>query len=70
MKNNIISPLTGFIEDVSTKLIHSSKHQLRDDPKDMVVGLMASIEEKGLLQPIVVRPDEEGFETITGNRQS
>lgn len=30
---------------------------------------MASIEEKGLLQPIVVRPVGDGFEVVAGNRR-
>ena len=31
--------------------------------------LIASIEEKGLLEPIVVRPVENGFEVVAGNRR-
>jgi ParB family chromosome partitioning protein len=31
--------------------------------------LIASIEEKGLLEPIVVRPVEDGFEVVAGYRR-
>jgi ParB family chromosome partitioning protein len=31
--------------------------------------LIASIEEKGLLEPVVVRPVENGFEVVAGNRR-
>jgi ParB family transcriptional regulator, chromosome partitioning protein len=60
--------LPGFYEELWVRDIHNSGSPLRD-----VVGpleeLAFSIEEKGLLQPIVVRPVREGFEVIAGNRR-
>ncbi|MEM2842175.1 MAG: ParB/RepB/Spo0J family partition protein [Thermoproteota archaeon] len=50
------------------KKIRPPKYALRDDlvPLD---ELMVSIKEKGLLQPIIVRPLEDGFEVVAGNRR-
>ncbi len=62
------SPLLGFIDEVDVKSIQSSRRALRAD-LGSIVDLTASIKEKGLLQPIVVRPMEDGFEVVAGNRR-
>lgn len=48
--------------------IHPSKHALRSDLGSFD-RVMASIEERGLLQPIVMRTLEDGFEVVAGNRR-
>ncbi len=60
--------LPGFWDELWLRDIRPSNSPLReaDDPVD---GLAKSIGEKGLLQPVVVRPVREGFEVIAGNRR-
>ena len=62
------NPMTGFLERVELRRIHPSKDVLRSQigPRE---ELMNSIEEKGLLEPVVVRPVQEGFEVVAGNRR-
>lgn len=61
-------PLPGFLEVVDIRRIRPSTRTLRKDIGS-VDGLMASIAEKGLLQPIVVRPRESGYEVVAGHRR-
>ncbi len=49
-------------------MVHPPKRMLRSGP-DHMSGLMSSIQQKGLLEPIVVRPVEKGFEVVAGNRR-
>ncbi len=60
--------LPGFSEELWVRDIHPSGSPLRDADGPLE-ELALSIEEKGLLQPIVVRPVKEGFEVIAGNRR-
>jgi len=62
------SPLTSFLESVEMKSLRPSGRalRLRTGP---IAGLMMSIQEKGLLEPIVVRPAEGGFEVVAGTRR-
>lgn len=62
------SALSGFLEEVETRFITSPKNSTRRDLGD-VKELKASIHEKGLLQPIVVRPAGDGYEVVAGNRR-
>ncbi|MGC8912085.1 MAG: ParB/RepB/Spo0J family partition protein, partial [Nitrososphaeria archaeon] len=62
------SPLSGFIEELEVYRIHSPKYSLRSD-LGRLDELITSIEEKGLLEPIVVRPVEDGFEVVAGCRR-
>jgi ParB family chromosome partitioning protein len=62
------NPLTGFLESVELSKIHPSRRGLRSQMGSLE-ELIASIEEKGLLEPIVVRPVENGFEVVAGNRR-
>jgi len=62
------NPLSGFLEELDVRRIRPSRRGLRDELGSLD-ELVASIEEKGLLQPIVVRPVEEGFEVVAGNRR-
>lgn len=62
------NPLTSFLESVELRMVRPPKRSLRSDPCP-VSGLMSSIQQKGLLEPIVVRPIEKGFEVVAGNRR-
>jgi ParB family chromosome partitioning protein len=60
--------MTGFMEGLEIKRISLSRNALRSEmgPLD---ELAASIAEKGLLEPIVVRFAPGGFEVVAGNRR-
>ena len=62
------NPLTSYIESVEMKTIRPSKNAVRSDVGS-VSGLMSSIQDKGLLEPIVVRPINGGFEVVAGGRR-
>jgi ParB family chromosome partitioning protein len=62
------NPLSGFFEELDVRRIRPSRRGLRDELGSLD-ELVASIEEKGLLQPIVVRPVGDGFEVVAGNRR-
>jgi len=62
------NPLAGFLESVELRMIHPSRMALRTD-SGPISGLMLSIQDKGLLEPIIVRPTEEGFEVVAGMRR-
>jgi ParB family transcriptional regulator, chromosome partitioning protein len=61
--------LGGFTE-LTTGLISANPYQPRKEIDDEALqGLADSIREQGLLQPIVVRKVDEGFELIAGERR-
>lgn len=60
--------LSGYIEQIDTRQICDSPRPVRGDLGPLE-GLMASIVEKGLLEPIVVRPDGDRFEVVAGSRR-
>jgi ParB family chromosome partitioning protein len=60
--------ISGIIEQVLISKLHHSKFLLRD-VKHSMEELQTSIEEKGLLHPIVVRVDDDGYEVVAGNRR-
>jgi len=60
--------LPGFLDELWTRDIHPNSTPLRDELGSLD-SLILSIKEKGLLQPIVVRPVESAFEVIAGNRR-
>ena len=62
------NPLTGFLDSLEIKRISPSKRALRREMGSLG-ELVASIAEKGLLEPIVVRPSGESFEVVAGNRR-
>ena len=62
------NPLTGFLESLEIKRIGPSRYALRSDMGSLG-ELAASIKEKGLLEPIVVRPIDGRFEIIAGSRR-
>ncbi|MFQ6134363.1 MAG: ParB/RepB/Spo0J family partition protein [Nitrososphaerales archaeon] len=60
--------LTGFLDEVKIRKTHLPRQSLRADI-GRLDELMASIDKVGLLQPIVVRPVEDGYEVVAGNRR-
>ncbi len=62
------NPLAGFLESVELRMISPSKVVLRRDSGPLA-GLMLSIEDKGLLEPIIVRPVGDQFEVVAGMRR-
>jgi len=59
---------TGFLDDVKIRKIRPSTQSLRPE-LGRLDELMISIEKVGLLQPIVIRPLEDSFEVVAGNRR-
>jgi ParB family transcriptional regulator, chromosome partitioning protein len=64
---SLASSMPGVIIDVMLSKTKYSQHRLR--PKSGVEELVDSIRENGLLQPIVVRPKDDYFEIVAGNRR-
>ena len=62
------NPMTGFMEGVEIKRISPARNSLRSEMGSLD-ELAASIAEKGLLEPIVVRFAPGGFEVVAGNRR-
>jgi len=62
------NPLAGFLESVELRMIRPSKIALRRDSGSLT-GLTSSIQDKGLLEPIIVRPAGDGFEVVAGMRR-
>ncbi len=62
------NPLAGFLESVELRMIRPSKIALRRDSGSLI-GLTSSIQDKGLLEPIIVRPAGDGFEVVAGMRR-
>ena len=58
----------GFIEEVTIRLIKPSPHPLREN-LGPINELADSISKKGLLEPILIRPIDQAFEIIAGNRR-
>jgi ParB family chromosome partitioning protein len=56
----------GIIEDVDINKIKKSEYLQRSPSID---ALYDSIKEKGLLQPIIIRPKNDYFEIVAGNRR-
>lgn len=62
----------SLVEPIELRMIRPSKFPVRyPDPKNSpeLTHLKLSIKEHGLLQPIVVRPLEHGFEIVAGHRR-
>lgn len=60
----------GALQDLPVERIRPNRYQPRavfDD--DAIAALAASIEQLGVLQPVLVRPTEDGFELIAGERR-
>ena len=62
----------SLVEPIELRMIRPSKFPVRyPDPKNSeeLANLKLSIKQHGLLQPIVVRPLEHGFEIVAGHRR-
>jgi len=65
----LVNPTFGLMERIEVRQIRPSRHPLRDSLGN-IYELAKSIEEKGLLHPIMVKPSDNGFfEVIAGNRR-
>ena len=62
------NPLAGFLESIELKMLLPSRTILRRD-SGPISGLMLSIQDKGLLEPIIVRPVDDGYEVVAGMRR-
>src|SRR6266516_4656963 len=58
----------GVLQEINTTKIRHTIHQFRMN-LDGLNELAASINEHGLLQPIVVRPMQHEYEVVAGNRR-
>jgi ParB family transcriptional regulator, chromosome partitioning protein len=65
---HILMSHSGFLQELNVSKIHHPITQLRMD-LDNVQDLAISIKQHGLLQPIVVRPKQHGYEVVAGNRR-
>ena len=58
------------VREISIEQIHPNRHQPRlEFNEDALMELAQSIRENGLIQPITVREDEDGYEIIAGERR-
>jgi ParB family transcriptional regulator, chromosome partitioning protein len=60
----------GGVEQINLEQLHVSPYQPRKriDP-EAIAELAASIAEKGVLQPLLVRPSDSGYEIVAGERR-
>jgi ParB family chromosome partitioning protein len=66
--NGIEFTFVGAYEEIEASLILPPKAQLRTSSGDLD-SLIASIRENGLIEPIVLRPLNDHFEIVAGNRR-
>lgn len=66
---SLISSIPGIFEDVSVSRLTVSARSLRSGSFADIQELADSIDENGLLQPLVVRPANNRFEIVAGNRR-
>lgn len=70
--NRILSNITiaGIIEQVQISKIRHSRFPLRRAEDNISLEeLKISVDERGLLQPIIVRVDDNGYDIVAGNRR-
>ncbi|SMH72522.1 ParB/RepB/Spo0J family partition protein [Candidatus Nitrosotalea okcheonensis] len=63
---------TSVVEKIDLKMIRPSKFLVRgefDQKRPEIESLARSIREHGLLQPILIRPLDHGFEVVAGHRR-
>ena len=60
----------GLIRDIPLHEIRPGRYQPRSEiGEEDIADLKASIQDRGLLQPVVVRPLEDGYELVAGERR-
>ena len=66
----LLPKVEGGVQQVELSRLHVSAYQPRKriDPA-AIAELAGSIAEKGVLQPLLVRPKEDGFEVVAGERR-
>ncbi len=65
-------PDTSIVEQIEMKMIRPSQFAVRDKVQKAnseMETLASSIREHGLLQPILIRPLDHGFEIVAGHRR-
>lgn len=64
------SPGEKQVSEIDIKLIHPRKNQPRKNfDAELLQELSESIKERGVLQPILLRPFEKGYEIVAGERR-
>ena len=66
--NSYVDAVSVF-DRLEIGLISFSSNPIRDHDDEDLSGLMASIKQHGLLEPIIVRPKGKRFEVVAGNRR-
>lgn len=61
--------LEGEVRFLTVDRIRPNPFQPRQKPEEDLTELVASIKEKGLLQPVVVRRRRDGYELVAGERR-
>ncbi len=59
----------SIIEQIEIRMIRPSQFPIRHADQTEISDLKTSIREHGLLQPIVIRPVDRGFEIVAGHRR-
>jgi ParB family transcriptional regulator, chromosome partitioning protein len=66
---SLISSIPGIFDDIYISKLNISTRSLRSNSLADVEELADSIDQNGLLQPLVVRPTNDRFEIVAGNRR-
>lgn len=75
LSSAVATRFSGYMDAVNVfdvlevGLISFSSDPIRDHDDEDISGLVASIKEHGLLEPIIVRPVGKRFEVVAGNRR-
>ncbi len=63
-------PESSFVRDIHVEQVYPNRRQPRTDfSEEALQSLAASIKQAGLMQPIVVRSTDRGYELIAGERR-
>jgi ParB family chromosome partitioning protein len=64
-----MSSTQGLFQELPIRQLRTSLNAIRDDYPAALAQLAGSIKEKGLMQPIVVRPKKSYYEIVAGHRR-
>ena len=62
-------PMEGYADIAVSEVVPNPNQPRKDFDDESIASLAASIEEIGLLQPIVVRRDDDGYVLVAGERR-